>query len=446
MKRTISLPSKKYLPFALLIAIQLFFLISTLRKQHTSTADSKEYLLQAQNLMQHGSTYCGDFEDPVKDPGLYSRRTPGYAVFILITSWFLFLPSLTLLAQVALSLFNSYIGFKIADIVSKGSLRKGLYYAAFLFFPSQFIYAATFMSEIPFQTSLVLAVYFLFLFHERGQRRNLYFSHLFVAIAYLIKPIAVFLWVFFILFSTINKTESRSSQHMALLALAHFVLIGTILMTNYHKTGLAEYSGIGRKVIFNYTLPAVLRYSYGEEKANHLIDSVQNELGEMPYALQSTNTESYIRHVLLTRPVDFVRVQLLSMPKFFLETCRWDLEFWREGIRPMEKTPSLVNAYKSDGINGILNIFCQWPVVYTGYYSLVTLSVFLLFFAFIKGLFSKVLPRRYKLFFGILILYFVLLTGPSASARFRLPVFPFIALLAVSAFSEKKEENPGDGH
>ena len=425
-------------PFLLISILQLIVILYAIREGHIYTNDSKEYLTQAHNLLQHGSTYCGDYDSPLRDESLYNRRPPGYAVFLILSSLFFSINILPLFVQGALSVFNIYIGYKILQEVFKGKPKLGLYLSFFIFFPSQFIYAGVFMAEIPFQSALLLCLYFILRFEKSGNSTYFYIHHLFLALSYLIKPVTFFLWVACALYGITIKHNTGISQRLGLMSLAHVLLIGSFFLNNYFLTGIAEYSNISRKLLVNYTIPAVLTYSYGAEYANNKTDSISRQLAHQPYPVECAMTDEYIRETFLTRPVDFIIVQLSGVPRFFLESCRWDLELLTSGKDAADTGPSLIHLYRLNGFSGIKKITHQWSIVYLFYYILVVLATFLIVLLFIKGLFMKNIPRRYRWLFTGLILYLAILTGPSASARFRMPVFPIIALVAFSALPSNK--------
>jgi hypothetical protein len=93
--------NKKQIPWLLLFLVQLGFLVFGLETKHIYTADSAEYLHQAENIFREGSTYCGDPTIEPREPPLYSRRPPGYGTFILLSSFFLTIPYLTLVLSMS---------------------------------------------------------------------------------------------------------------------------------------------------------------------------------------------------------------------------------------------------------------------------------------------------------------------------------------------------------
>ncbi|MFN0187135.1 MAG: glycosyltransferase family 39 protein [Bacteroidia bacterium] len=438
--RFIDVLKKESVLWVLLISTQLFFLVYAQMHHQTKTADSDEYIYQAKNLFDYGTTYSGDYTVSNLDISLYNRRTPGYPVFLILTQILFQSDFLPILLQCALSILNIFIGYKIFKLISPDTKKTSLYLLFFLFFPSQFLYATVFMSEILFQTSILLCVYYLLKFEKSGKFKYFYIHHLLLALAYLIKPVALFLWLGYSLYSIIVHNNQRVAIRQVPAALFHVLLLGSFFLKNYHQTGIAEYSGIGRKVIINYTMPALLSFYENETYAKNKIDSLQLSLRNESYASQCASIDLFIRQEITAHPIHFFLLHGYGVFKFLLETGRWDLELWRVGYENVEKTPSLKNTYSMNGISGVLHELNQWPILYLIYYCFVVFASIALFLLFINSLFTRSLIRRHKLLLIATIIYFTILSGPSASARFRLPVFPILVILALSSFN--KNENP----
>lgn len=438
--RFIDFLKKESALWVLLISTQLFFFAYAQLNQHTKTADSDEYIYQAKNLIDYGTTYSGDYTATNLDVSLYERRTPGYPVYLILTKTIFHSNFLPLFLQCVLSLLNIFIGYKILKLISPDTKNTYLYLFFFLFFPSQFIYATVFMSEILFQTSILLCLYYLLQFEKSGKFSYFYIHHLLLAIAYLIKPIALFLWLGYSLYGIIIHNKRGIAVRQIAAALFHVLLLGSFFVKNYNQTGIAEYSGIGRKLIINYNMPALLSFYENETYAKNKIDSLQYSLKNESYASQCASIDLFIRQEVTAHPIHFLLLQGYGSIKLLLETGRWDLELWRVGYENVEKTPSLKNTYSMNGISGVLHELNQWPILYLIYYCFVVFASIALFLLFINSLFNKSLIRRHKLLLLATIIYFAILSGPSASARFRIPIFPILVILAMSSFN--KNENP----
>lgn len=423
----------------LLIITQLFFFSYAQIHQHTKTADSDEYIFLAQNIAEHGVIYSGDYTSEPKDPSLYSRRTLGYPVFLILTKIIFKSDLLPLLLQCMLSIFNIFLGYKIAKQIISDTSKSYLYLLFFLFFPSQFIYATLFMSEILFQTSILLCIFFLLKFESEGLYKYFFIYQLFLAVAYLIKPVALFLWLGYILYGVIYHNNRGVASRQIAMTLFHLMIIGGFFMKNYQQTGIAEYSGIGRKLLINYNMPALLSFYENEDYAKNRIDSLQLSIAFQTYASQCANIDLFIRNEVSNHPLHFIALQSYGSVKFLLETGRWDLELWKNGYQHLASTVSLKQQFASEGLAGLFQELKKWNSIFLIYYALVILATISLFILFIKSLFNTSILRRHKFLLVATILYFALLTGPSASARFRVPIFPILVILSITGFQNKKE-------
>jgi len=427
--------NKENVLWAILIITQIFFLGYAWQHQQIKTADSDEYIHQAYNIVHYGVIYSGDYTLPEKDPALYGLRTPGYPLFLIFSKILFNSNFFPLLLQCILSILNIYLGYKIVKTISANRVKSHHYLLFFLFFPSQFIYSTIFMSEILFQSTLLLCIFYLLKFESSGKYKHLYIHHFLLALTYIIKPIALFLWLGYILYGIFVHNNRGIAPRQIILGFMHVLLLGSFGLKNYYHTGIAEYSGIGRKLLINYNMPALISFYENPEYAKVKIDSFQSRIKNEPYAEQCANIDLFIRKEVLGHPIDFITLQFVGATKFFLESGRWDLELWKNGYQHLENIPSLRKAYSLEGISGIYNEIKQLPLLQLIYIPFVVLSNFVLFALFLYSIFSKSILLRYKIILWCTVLYFALLTGPSASARFRLPVFPIMVILAVNGMS-----------
>ena len=436
-----SFKEKIFSPWIIPVIIQLFFLTTAISGEHTMTHDSEEYLHQAYNILHHQTFYCGDLNQPVTDVTYYSRRPPGYGVFILLTSFFLTVPLFTLIAQSLLAIINLYLGYQLVKLMKPEFSDKRIFILLGCMLPSQFIMATTYMSEIPFQTTILLSAIFLLRYEKpTGSFRHLYWHHFFIFCAYMLKPIAGFLWVISVLYVVLTQNESRSSIRLSVLSGLHVLVIALALLRNYSLTGIAEGSSIPHKVVVNYNLRMLLTALHGPARSAVLIDSLQNEMRDKPYPIQAAISEQYLRQQLTEHLPVYLKIHVTGMFRFFIDPGRWELEVWKNGWEKSENPPSLSEAFQKGGIQELLH---------TGGKSIVTFTLFslagavLTLFLLLAWLLQKKVPLGNKLLIAGLLLYFSFLTGPSSSARLRLPVFPILiagAAMGWSSISRKSIE------
>ncbi len=419
---------------------QLFFLLTALNSHHQYTRDSQEYLNQAYNIFHHQTFYCGEPGQPVTDVSLYSRRPPGYGLFILITSLFLHIPNLTLVIQSVLSVFNLYLGYRIARLLVPSFQSPWIFALLSCALPSQFIIAATFMSEIPFQTALLLSGYYLLLYEKpEGKYRHLYAHHFLIFCAYMIKPIAGLLWVISALYIIATQNESRSVIRLAVLSFLHLLVMAAGLARNYHYTGIAEGSSIPHKVVVNYNLRILLSEVYGESRSSMLMDSLQEEMQKETYALQSAIADQFIRQQISDHPAAYLKVLTRGMLKFFIDPGRWEIVLWEQGMENADNPPSLITTYRTTGWEGVVRIAGLPQLILTFYAAVmaIVLSVMLLIWLVLRKT-----NKHHKLFIAGLLFYFSFMTGPSASARFKIPVYPLMITAACLLLTQKPSAEP----
>lgn len=428
--------------WALIIATQIFFFAYSQIHHQTKTADSDEYIFQAANILHYGVIYSGDYTVEPKDLSLYGRRTPGYPAFLIVTLLFLKSDFFTLLIQCGLSVFNIFLGYILLKRISIVPPKTYWYLLFFLFFPSQFIYGTVYMSEIFFQTSILLCLYTLFHFEQKGQIKNLYLHHFLMALTYIIKPIAMFLWVGCHIYGIIAHNRRGIAKHQIILALFHVLVLSSFAIKNYYYTGIAEFSGISRKLMINYSLPAAIHQYENAEFAQQRIRTFQESIRGETYAKQVVETDNFIRKEISVHTFSFIAVQSFGIIRFFLETGRWDLALWLNGYQNADHLPSLQKIYAVDGWKGVYKELSAPSPFFLLYYIGVVLAVLCLFYLFGRSWFSRSLTKSHKWLLLCLVMYFAFLTGPSASARFRLPVYPVIVILAVSGLTKMPKGTP----
>lgn len=425
----VNMKLQRNLFFIVLIVLHLFFFIKAMDNGHVFTKDSYEYLQQAKNIRDHHSWYCGDLSMPVA-PALYSQRPPGYGFFIASVKsinenvWFL------LLVQNLLSIFNFYLLYRLLQLLNiKVNLL--LLIIPLLFFLSQFIYANLIMAEMIFQTVLMLSFYFLIRFILFKETSALWLYQVFITCALLIKPI----WYLFPLVSVLffiyliklhNVKRWTITTHLIPL-----VFVGGIFIHNHQQTNYWEYSSIQRKLMINYNVQEVLEDVHGREKTSLLVGRMQNAAAvKTSYKEQADFLQHEINKVLRGFPLVFIKIELKGMLRFFTDHSRYDIDSFFS--RSPLQTLTWFEDYTDSGRNGIINHFKNYNIWYLIYLAVsVLVNAFLLFclFVFIK---QKNIDASVRIILFVMIFYTALLTGPTGTTRFRLPVY-LLLLIAFAA-------------
>lgn len=425
--------------WTIIIIVHSCFFYFSITNANIFTKDSAEYLWQSKNIQSDNGFYAGDLSAPI-NPALYNQRPPGYGTFLFLTGsnidstdyfW-------TLFVQFLLSLLNVFIIYKFLNLLSNNKASPFWMLIPLLFFPTQFIYAGMIMSEMIFQTFVILSLYFISLLLKRGEMQYLWWSQWAMAISFLIKPIT---WIFpfialacFIIYWINSKVK--------LIAVITFLIPITalVLMFNYsnQKTGIYEYSSIQRKLMINYNVEAVLSDINGHDKAQKVISNFQHSISTHSYKDRAVLTDVYCKSVLKSNVLSLLKVELKGAFNFFIGHSRWDVNMFVNGKEPLPSKQ--FSTFHNDKEIATTSLSAFETFYY--YFSMIVNA--LVFLSFVYFLFMWRIPIRIRGCIGVFVLYIVLATGPSASTRFRMPVFPILMIVFAIAADDLKHKRSKD--
>lgn len=398
--------------FALILVHLLFLFIIP---GPSRLKDSSEYLQQADNLRSHGSYYSGDLSEAY-DPALFSLRPPGYGLFLLIAGK-------PYASDIFISILQSLLSIGSFMMVSK--LIRNLYkdfnplilLVPLLFFPSQFIYSNMIMSEILFQFLVIMVIYFLVKYLGSGQAKDLIMMQFYSSAALLTKPVFyIFPVLFFLIFLIYSRKFRINPKHLVYF-LIPFVVISLVVFNNYSNTGVIEYSGVQRKLMINYNMRYLLTDAVNEEYAYHAIDSVQEAVSGLNYPQQAQRITDASIAWIKEYPVLYLFQHVKGFFKFYLDPGKWDIDmYFYSGPVPDSE------HHTKDKLNGL-------SAVYYGIALIINLILFILMVVFFV---SSRINFSIRFSIAVILIGFALFTGPSASSRFRVPVYPVILFAAMA--------------
>ena len=202
--------------------------------------------------------------------------------------------------------------------------------------------------------------------------------------------------------------KRRISQKALLTFIIPFFIILSMFVHNIDKTGVPEYSSIQRKLMINYNVPAVLNLHYDKRQTTQVIDSIQNFASTLPYAERARFIDHVSIDIMRKDISGTIYLQFKGALLFFLDPGSWDLNYYFNGN----------SDNKSIYFNAFILLHKYFMVIVN---ILILISIFR--FAFLKeinGLLRIIVLSS--------IFYFALLIGPSASARFKVPIYPMIVV------------------
>ena len=343
-----------------------------------------------------------------------------------------------MLVQHLLSLFNLWLAFQLLGelspelLASASSARKRqrmltvCWGGVLLLYPAQMIYASLIMTEIVFQSLLLMACFALF---RAWKSESIWWSTgytLCLLVAMLTKPV-MYVFAFPHLIGMGVWAWQQKKVSLGLLALLPVMLIGGYSSWNQARTGYYHYSSIQSLSLFNYTTRALLTHTHDADYADAWIDSMIVVMEEQPtYAEQQMLIQEACQDQIMAAPGAYIGLHLKGMVNFFLDPGRFDLyQFF--GWEPPEQ--GLLAGFTAKGYAGIWGFFRAQPM---GIILLLTAILLVNLFkvlALIMFTFSWRIPLSHRIILLLFIGYVAFLTGISGASRFAVPVFPLVLVI-----------------
>ncbi|MBL7812198.1 MAG: hypothetical protein JNL57_08245 [Bacteroidetes bacterium] len=360
--------------------------------------DSREYLQAAHNLTANGTWSVCDFAHSECEIWLpQTRRTVGYPLWLLLTQWMW----LTCLLQTILALFVPVITLRILR-KAKLLFSEKLLFLLFLSFPLLFYYSPMVMPEI----AVLVCILFLF---SACQNRQWISAILFLCCLVLLKPV--------------------------FMPLAWLALAGVVLLPGWKKTtallpaGLVfAFSFINEKNtdVFHYSsIPVVNAYEYNIRPllsdAEQFYKSGDSAMLNRTFAEKYSYMRSQTTEVLKRNMWQYLWLHLRGGLLALIDPGRYDFVAFFQ----LPQAEGLMGIKEGGGLGALV----RQPRYYLFYIMVFTLfaaiRLIMAVLALLRG------PARVW-WLALPVVYIVVLTGPVGSARYILPVIPFIIALAAA--------------
>lgn len=380
--------------------------------------DTTSYLYTAENI-RLGNGFTWNTEPPYTPDAF---RTPGYPVLLLLTRVVFGSYEAALIVQSLMVIAVALIVYLLAKEL--GHKMVGYWtVATFLAMPFSIQVSLKFLTQSFFAFVLMLSVWFWIKFLKNNEGKYLLITALLLPLLALIRPIAQFIYLPFLLSfiyaSWIHgKLKIKELLKVGLtLGIIFFVGILPWLYRNYATFGHFSLSSIIPSQMYFFDAPAVYAYNHGisnGEAASILAKRAEEDFGaNMGEFSALFSSRAYLKEkaldVMFESPSSLLIVRTTQFFKFFI----------RDGIHYWFNTslPSL--QISLDFIKSIT------PMLF-----LVILERFFLFILFlgmviatISSLWEKDKDKKSMIGFLILVIfYFAALSGIMSSAGLRYPV------------------------
>jgi hypothetical protein len=403
---------------------------------------SDSNLLFAQNWYYHG-VFSGDITPPYNPSAI---NTPGYPLFLIVTGLMTGWVGYTVIIQILLVSAAAILLYRTLKNIFD---ERVAFYGALVFAIEPWnAYAVNFpLTEALFLSFFIVA---LALFESALRlRRVLYFflSGLFLGLATMVRPIAEFLPLLFLFFlggfyQCFNLRARTVLTACVMLLVGYACILMPYVIRNHAEFGTFALATKGPFTVHFYDVSMLLQYreSISAGEATERLFSAAKEQYPEVEVLEDLMGPQYAGYLnersfaeIMRSPFLYVKLHASSLVTFFFsDGYRLILQsFGIHGENPPNIT-FLVLQGKFAMLFSYLTHNALAAISFLGGVAFWAITTILAFAAIPIAFFREKNPRvrAYLYFFGALMLYFAVLTGLAAMARYRVPVTPFLFPLA----------------
>ncbi|MCC6837016.1 MAG: glycosyltransferase family 39 protein [Bacteroidia bacterium] len=428
------------LALAFLIRAVYAIAISILNPDGFYMYDSYGYWQIAYNVKEYG-IFSQSYELPI-EPDYY--RTPLYPLFILLAESVQIETYPTIFLQIVLGVATTFYTYKLSKTISNNLFIANI---AALFMAVDvpgIVMNNIVMTETLFSFFLLITFYYFVRYIQTNERKLLLLSAVLCGLTILCRPIGFFLPIFFSVFLLYKFWNEKKAAFSGILlfSLISVVVISPWLLRNKSTFGHYFMSVIREHDMQNYQAAAV----YGEVNHKSLAESQSilrwktfksfpGDAHHQPYEY-ARYIENDAMEIAFAHPGILLKHHATQFMHFFLKPCRAYIDIqlghWGSGYNTIPKDyPIFKYLFEHNSKLTISIVFFQLGVLLIMY-----LGCLFSFFYF---------KQEKQLFFfllsALLVLCFANLTLPYVTeSRFRVPVVPYLSLIAATGIYFIKEK------
>lgn len=412
---------KKYIPFlAVFVVLQILFLLLQTGLENYYLRDSYEYMQAADNFIEEGVLYAGDLSQS-EEIHLYTKRPPGYPLFLSISRLFSDSHLPVMILQALLSILSALLMLRI---FGKERSENLFFVFLILFMPAQFIYPNLVMSETLFQFTLMLAGWMLFSYFKTENFRYVWAFQLLLCLGIFIKPV-LYLFAFVNLGYFIYLYFRHRARLLVISGLVPIIFIIIFSSFNQQKTGKFHVSSIQDVNLIDVNLFYFLMQDEGYDAARTTTDSIYQVCEQnSDYKEYSECLNDAAKEILFSRLFEYGVFHIKGSVRFFIDPGRFDIyNFF--GLQEMGEKGLRYRLFQG-GVRAVWQYLKEQNTFVLLWIFAIAMINVLKTIGFIFFIFN----RRYNLDFRIFLLLLVgtisFATGPLGASRFALPVALFI--------------------
>jgi hypothetical protein len=404
-----------------------------------SSNDAREYLRGATNIVSNGV-----FSQSASEPYVFETlNTPGYPLFLTVTA---VLSQTVLLAVILQLLFISIATVFLYRLLLDFFPERVCFWGTLLFAIEPWnLYAFNLaLSEALFMSMFIFSLYYFKKFFFESTQKNAIISGLLFSASILIRPIILYLVpVLILVFLTLKYGKIKTVIISVLVfTISAYSLVGLWSYRNYVNSQVFAFSAKGPFTLYFYDVAQYIIYRDGTSPgevdknliamahADHPEITGRNDLKNIIYGDHLTKKSIGL---IKENPTSFIKVHLISIGTFlFSDGYRLLL---REANISKAELPNISMAIAQGNLREIFsslkNNWSTGIIFVTGFVFWASVNI-LAFGSFFIAWYRKENRERLVIIslFLMLILYFAVIVGPVAQARYRIPVTIFIFPLA----------------
>ena len=441
---------------ALAVRFTIFPFILKDEERMFTLGDAYEYDAIARNITENRSFYRSEWASYGFPPSMRSTifmkepfdafRPPVYPLFLAgVYSLFGHKPYIAIIIQILLGSLTCAFVYKIGEVFvqKEAGFIAGLLLA--LDFPTA-IYTNLLMAETVFIFLFLLTLYFVLKFFKEGKRTYLIYSGIFLGLSALCRPIIQY---FIILMVPLFLVVYRKDIKRGLLSCLFYLLVFLVVITPWAFRNYITYDSLKLTAMPGWNLlfyNAAYLESYRQGGYDNLENIRENMKTEIDRAFIGRDIVSPFERTQLYQekalekifayPGLYTKIHLIGILKIFA-TPTFPPSERIFGVPLDEPTTraigkGFVTENFAKALGNLIRFFIQdWKALL----YLPPLLLYLLFLYLMTGygLYQIIKKRDSLLIFSLCLLiiaYNVLLGGAAGIARFRIPLMPYINLIA----------------
>jgi 4-amino-4-deoxy-L-arabinose transferase-like glycosyltransferase len=365
-------------------------------------------------------------------------RTPGYPFFLAanIVLWGE-TPILIIFAQVIISCINILLTYKIGKMFFSNNIA---ILAALLLAlnPESITHSFFLLTETLFTLCSLLGMFFLFKYNQSRQRQALFWAGIWLGMAILTRPLALYypLLILGVVWYIDRKQKASFAKSAVVFSLACLALLVPWVVRNNMAVGVPTVSTISARNLYFYNALSYeasrdklskteLREKYEQDVAQQLLQS-----GLPATEGNESKFESKLaREIILSDPFGYAISHMKhNLNSLLPETDLLEILNLNAG---QKGTLAILNQ------KGLMAAIQRYFGSSIGLIAFLLPSILLLGVTYLGWGTATVQMLWEKRFFPVLVLslpifYGLLLPGAPSNPRFRVPVMPFICILAAA--------------